>query len=266
MDNLTFHKVEIIAPLLDAVGAKVLYLSPYSLEFNPTEHWWSQLKAFLRQFLTNDPKNGRYAPCNSILKPYKAYLREQWHAGQCQTQPLFEAICQQGYQGTYKTVAKYTHQLRQAQRQQLSALEGRGLAPTNGLKQPPLSARRATWPVLKPLQQRSDEDESLRLKLQQHPTLAAAIDLAQQFAELVRQRLPQPLDRWLEQASTSSIKQFQNFAQSLQEDYEAVKAGVTLAVSNGQVEGQINRLKMLKRQMYGRAGFDLLQKRVILAG
>jgi transposase len=50
MDNLPAHKVKAIAPLIEAVGAKVLYLSPYSPEFNPIEHWWSQLKAFLRQF------------------------------------------------------------------------------------------------------------------------------------------------------------------------------------------------------------------------
>ncbi|HEY9877809.1 MAG TPA: transposase [Leptolyngbyaceae cyanobacterium] len=50
MDNLRAHKVEAIAPLIEAAGARILYLSPYSLEFNPIEHWWSQLKAFLRQF------------------------------------------------------------------------------------------------------------------------------------------------------------------------------------------------------------------------
>ncbi len=50
MDNLPAHKVEAIAPLIEVVGARVLYLSPYSPEFNPIEHWWSQLKAFLRQF------------------------------------------------------------------------------------------------------------------------------------------------------------------------------------------------------------------------
>lgn len=50
MDNLPAHKVKAIAPLIEAVGAKVLYLSPYSPEFNPIEHWWSQLKAFLKQF------------------------------------------------------------------------------------------------------------------------------------------------------------------------------------------------------------------------
>ncbi len=63
----------------------------------------------------------------------------------------------------------------------------------------------------------------------------------------------------------SSVRAFQRFAKSLMDDYDAVKAGVTLEVSNGQVEGQNNRLKMLKRQMFGRAGLDLLAKRFILS-
>ncbi|KPQ31817.1 MAG: transposase, partial [Phormidesmis priestleyi Ana] len=77
-------------------------------------------------------------------------------------------------------------------------------------------------------------------------------------------RLPEQLDDWLKNATSTSIKAFQTFAKGLTEDYEAVKAGVTLDVSNGQVEGQNNRLKMLKRQMFGRAGIDLLAKRFIL--
>lgn len=80
----------------------------------------------------------------------------------------------------------------------------------------------------------------------------------------MRQRLPENLDRWLKQAKNSAIKAFQSFAEGIKEDYEAVQAGLILEVSNGQVEGQINRLKMLKRQMYGRAGLDLLAKRFIL--
>lgn len=65
-------------------------------------------------------------------------------------------------------------------------------------------------------------------------------------------------------AKTSSIKAVQRFAKGLEEDYDAVKAGMTLAVSNGPVEGQNNRLKMLKRQMFGRANLELLEKRFIL--
>ena len=88
--------------------------------------------------------------------------------------------------------------------------------------------------------------------------------LTQGFLRLVRQRLPDHLDDWIEQAENSSIQSLQRFANGLKDDYDAVKAGLTLEVSNGQVEGQNNRLKMLKRQMFGRAGLDLLAKRLIL--
>jgi transposase len=79
------------------------------------------------------------------------------------------------------------------------------------------------------------------------------MDLAQDFATLVRQRQPTQLDPWLQRAT------------GLSKDYEAVKAGVTLPWSSGPVEGHINRLKMLKRQMFGRARLDLLSRRFLLA-
>ncbi len=91
------------------------------------------------------------------------------------------------------------------------------------------------------------------------------IDLAQDFAELLRQRQPERLDAWLKRAAQSALKTFERFASGLREDYEAVKAGLTLPWSTGPVEGQINRLKMLKRQMFGRANIDLLRLRVLYA-
>ena len=99
----------------------------------------------------------------------------------------------------------------------------------------------------------------------QYPQLFEAIELAQNFASLVRQRQPEQLDPWLEEALKTQLSPFNRFAKRMQEDYVAVKAGVTLPWSNGQTEGQINRLKMLKRQMYGRAGMDLLSRRFLLA-
>ena len=73
------------------------------------------------------------------------------------------------------------------------------------------------------------------------------------------------LDAWLTRAAQSALQAFERFASSLREDYEAVKAGLTLPWSTGPVEGQINRLKMLKRQMFGRANIDLLRLRVLYA-
>jgi len=207
----------------------------------------------------------------SGLDPYKSYLLEQWQQGHQQTQQLFAAIQQQGYRGSYATVARYTRQLRQSQPQNqplpetLNELPGRGAAPKNPTSaSTPLSARRVAWLILQRVETLSVEEEQTLEALCQQPELSDAITLAQGFIELVRQRLPADLDSWLEKATNSSIKAFQTFAKGLKEDYDAVKAGLTLEVSNGPVEGLNNRLKMLKRQMFGRAGLDLLAKRFIL--
>ena len=207
----------------------------------------------------------------SGLDPYKPYLLEQWSLGRQQTKELFQEIQQHGYQGSYATVARYTQQLRQSQpqlkptRESLNDLPGRGPAPkVQTSNQKPLSARRAAWLILRREKNLTSEEEALLERLGQQPELSGTITLAQGFIELVRQRLPENLDSWLEKTKNSSIKAFQSFAKGLKEDYDAVKAGVTLEVSNGPVEGQNNRLKMLKRQMFGRAGLDLLAKRFIL--
>lgn len=204
---------------------------------------------------------------HSCLGPYKPYLLEQWTGKRGQTKQLFAQIQQQGYQGSYLTVARYTHRLRQMQRQQLNEQDGRGHAPRiNEAQSPPLTTRRATKLALQRPEQQQHEDESLVAQLKaHHPDIETAITLSRGLAHLVRQQQPDLLDSWLEQAANSPLPQFQKFAQSLQEDDAAVKAGVTLATNNGQVEGQVNRLKMLKRQMYGRAGFDLLRRRVLFA-
>jgi transposase len=91
-------------------------------------------------------------------------------------------------------------------------------------------------------EQRTEVEQALITDLStQHPDLAAAIELTQSFTKLVRERLPQQLDTWLEQAINSSISLFQRFAQGLKEDYEAVKASLMTSISNGPVEGQVNR-------------------------
>lgn len=127
-----------------------------------------------------------------------------------------------------------------------------------------MSARRAAWLVLQHPETLTTDEEKLLNRLAEQSELAIAITLTQDFIQLVRQRLPEQLDNWLERSKDSAIKVFQSFAKGLKEDYDAVKNGLTLEVSNGPVEGQNNRLKMLKRQMFGRAGLDLLAKRLIL--
>ncbi len=99
----------------------------------------------------------------------------------------------------------------------------------------------------------------------QHPALALAIELSQDFAQMLRERTPEKFDDWLSKALSSQLKSLFAFAQGLLDDYDAVKAGMTFEWSNGPVEGQINRLKMLKRQMYGRANLELLSRRFLWA-
>ena len=203
----------------------------------------------------------------SVLNPYKPYLLERWNAGCYTAMRLFRELQQRGYLGRYGLVAAYARRLREAQ----------GLAP--GHRRPrqslprvaepvcqPLTPRRATWLVLRREAKRTTAEVQQLAQLHaQSAEVAEAIDLAQDFATLVRQRQPTQLDPWLKRATTSTIEALRRFATGLYEDYEAVKAGVTLPWSTSPVEGHINRLKMLKRQMFGRARLDLLSRRFLRA-
>jgi transposase len=203
----------------------------------------------------------------SVLNPYKDYLLARWNAG-CHTAiHLFRELQPRGYTGSYRRVAAYVNRIRQAQ----------GLPPRRqGLRQtlpvvaepttPPLTPRRATWLVLRREAKRTEAERQQLTQLHaQSAEVAEAIDLAQDFATLVRQRQPEALDPWLQRATTSPLEAVRRFATGLYEDYDAVKAGVTRPWSSGPVEGHINRLKMVKRQMFGRARLDLLSHRFVLA-
>ena len=93
--------------------------------------------------------------------------------------------------------------------------------------------------------------------------IAQTYELIQEFTSMLREREGERLDEWLERVENQGVGELQSFAQGLKKDYEAVKAGLTLSWSNGQTEGQVHRLKLIKRQMYGRGNFTLLRKRVL---
>ena len=103
----------------------------------------------------------------------------------------------------------------------------------------------------------------MREQLLMHPVLSQAKQLAQDFQQIVRQRQSERLNSWLKACETAEIPELANFALGLRQDYRAVRAAVSSVWSNGQTEGQVNRLKLLKRQMYGRAEFDLLRLRFL---
>src|SRR5215470_15917014 len=204
---------------------------------------------------------------DSVLNPYKPYLLERWNAGCSTAMRLFREIRQRGYGGGYGVVAAYACRLRLAQG--LPPGHRRPRQPLPAVAEPscqPLTPRRAAWLVLRREAKRTPaETQQLTQLHAQSAEVAEAIDLAQDFATLVRQRQPTQLDLWLTRATTSTIEALRRFATGLYEDYEAVKAGVTLPWSTSPVEGHINRLKMLKRQMFGRARLDLLSRRFLLA-
>jgi transposase len=203
----------------------------------------------------------------SGLNPYKPYLLERWNAGCYTAMRLFRDLRQRGYAGGYGVVAAYAHRLRQAQG--LPPGHRRPRRPLPAVAEPscqPLTPRRATWLVLRRETKRTAvEAQQLAQLREQQAEVTEAIDLAQEFTQLVRQRQPESFDPWLQRASTSTVEALRRFAAGLYEDYAAVKAGVTLPWSTGPVEGHINRLKMLKRQMFGRARLDLLERRFVRA-
>ena len=204
---------------------------------------------------------------DSLLNPYKTYLLERWNAGCYTAMRLFRELQPRGYRGSYGLVAAYARRLRQAQ-----GLSPRQRCPRRSLPRvvepvcQPLTPRRATWLGLRRETQRTEAEAQQLAQLRAQSTkVAEAIDLAQEFVALVRQRQPTQLDPWLKRATTSAVDAVRRFATGLTEDYAAVKAGVTLPWSTSPVEGHINRLKMLKRQMFGRAHLDLLSRRFVRA-
>jgi transposase len=203
----------------------------------------------------------------SVLNPYKSYLLERWNAGCHTAMQLFRDLRQRNYAGGYGVVAAYVRRLRQAQRLAPGQRGARRSVPA--VAEPlcqPLTPRRTAWLVLRRAEQRTTAETQQLVQLHtQSAEVAEAITLAQDFATLVRQRQPEALDPWLQRATTSALEAMRRFALGLYEDYAAVKAGVTLSWSTGPVEGHINCLKMLKRQMFGRAHLDLLSRRFVLA-
>lgn len=200
----------------------------------------------------------------SKLDPYKAYLVERWNAG-CRTgKQLLEEIRAQGYRGGHSIAYAYITQLRKAQ----------GLPPRSRMAGPAdaipdgevarVTPRQAAFLVLRRIDKRREQDQQMLTHLQEaHVEFAEALLLGQEYLSIVRERRADDFDVWLARAGQSALPAFRRFAKSLRRDYAAVKAALTQPWSSGPVEGHVNRLKLLKRQMYGRAKLDLLQRRLL---
>jgi len=208
----------------------------------------------------------------SILDPYRDYLSQRWEAGCRNASQLWREIQVMGYPGTRRQVLRWAYERRDIPS---------STTPKKYLEQPPQEqpllssirippkqlllpvARRLVWLFLLPDSKLEPEDLNLRDQLLNHPVLAQACMLALNFQHLVRESQPQEFEGWLQKCETSGIPEFLNLAMGMRKDLAAIKAAMSSSWSNGQTEGQVNRLKLLKRQMYGRAKLDLLRLRFL---
>jgi transposase len=203
-----------------------------------------------------EPTRGPYV---SRLDPYLPYLFQRWAQGCHNITQLFRELGAQGYRGSYASVRDNI--VRRLQ------FDGRKTPVDASSKVPPLpTPRQAAFLFLRrPEKLRVEEQETLAKLRQVHPEVDLAYDLVQQFAQMLRTRTGEHLDTWLAQAKSCTLPELQTFASGIEKDKAAVQAGLTWHISNGVVEGHVTKLKLIKRQGYGKAGFPLLRKRVLHA-
>lgn len=228
----------------------------------------------VRRFLRAEmfPERGDRRAGKSKLDPFVDYLRARLEAGQTNGLALWRELRdEQGFRGSRSLVtawiARHRHLTLPSARQQVSQ-RGRRPALTPPVPSTPRrrSARQVAWLLIRPRSELEAEDRVyVERLLEGCPVVQKATTLALAFLGLVRQREAEALEPWFQQARASAIPELERFAAGLERDGPAVRAALTLPYSNGQVEGQVNKLKLVKRMAYGRAKFDLLRQRVLMA-
>lgn len=189
----------------------------------------------------------------SELDSFRPYLEKRWAEGCHNASQLCRELRQQGYSGKRSRMKEYV----QPWRSNSSSPSSRPRRTLPNLRLV------ALWLTKSPKQRRSDEQRWVDAVTIAHPQVGAAEHLAQQFRQVFNDHDSEALKSWLAKTVASDIPELKGFVAGVERDYDAVVAAVEWHWSNGQVEGQIHRLKLLKRQMYGRSGFELLRRRVL---
>jgi len=193
---------------------------------------------------------------HSSFDPFAPSVLKRWQQGERNGLVLWREIQKQGYTGSERTVYRHLETLKQASVQ----------ASLNPNRLHTFTASTAVWLFVRdPNSLDEVEQEDLAMFCQASPTLKRTYDLVQDFMQMVRKREGHRLDAWLERIAASDLAELQSFAAGVEKDKAAVKAGLTWSINNGQVEGQVTKLKLIKRTMYGKAGFLLLRQRVLHA-
>jgi transposase len=206
---------------------------------------------------------------DAFIGPYKDYLIRRWNEGCRSAQQMYREIAKQGYTGSNTAVGRFVAPLRAKKGTARSFKSVEPAAETMvrqeevKAKRPPTACQVAHWITFKEDQRLEWQKACLSQLCQADAQIAQTSELIQEFTTMLRERQGEKLDAWLQKVEDQGVSELQSFAQGLRRDYDAVKAGLTLVWSQGQVEGQVHRLKLLKRQMYGRGSFPILRKRVL---
>ena len=218
-----------------------------------------------------------------LLDPHLARLQARLAQGCGNALALWRELRADGFPGTAKQVHRWLARHRPSPartaphgwRNQSPPAPAASRTPS-GPGQPAAlpSATRLAWLLVQPPAALSVSDAAVAARVEQDREAAGVAALARRFTALVRgcgaSRKADPeaalkeLDTWLTDARTAGVRAMETFAAGLEQDGAAVRAALTTPWSNGQAEGQVTRLKLLKRQMHGRAGFDLLRRRTLL--
>jgi transposase len=195
---------------------------------------------------------------------WNKYLRRRWDEGCRNAARLTEELRHQGFHGSYYMVVRQLAMWRCAE---AVAGEAEGGGKNRARISPRPSARTVSWLLLKNEELLQADERSLVEEIsKQCPTVRNAVALARDFIAMVNDRRVHDWADWKSRARDPTMPvELRTFARGLEADETAVRAALSTEWSNGQVEGQVNRLKMIKRQMYGRANFDLLRQRVLSA-
>lgn len=213
----------------------------------------------------------------SMLDPFESYLGKRWKEGCRNASQLWRELKEQGYPGTRKRVLEWARQRREEpapstpgryQASMAKRCQKRTLGKPVGNADRTPSPKRLVWLLLRdPEELESAERGALGEMLAASTDVAVIYPLIRRFKKMIKNTgsdgQAERLECWLGESLSSGVKDFETFAIGLKREQPGVEAALTLPYSNGQTEGQINRLKLIKRQMYGRGSFELLRQRVL---
>jgi transposase len=203
-----------------------------------------------------------------LITPFIPYLRQRWNAGCRNAQQLWRELVAQGHRPSRMTVERYVGQLRRetgTRRQFRQEAPAPLYAEDHDERRPaPLTALRAARLFLAKPEGRGSTDQALLAHLLRlDPVMPRTYHQVQTFCRMVRQHHSDVFDTWITEVQQHGVKELRAFATGLLKDAAAVRAGLSLSWSNGPTEGFVNRLKLLKRQAYGRAAVDFLRHRIL---